>query len=93
MRLCKVWLFPSKHISNFYFAIKRATNPKKKVDVFKGSKLVASIGDTAYSDYPTYLKSHGSSYAEERRRLYHIRHNKDSTVQGSPGYYALRLLW
>jgi len=36
--------------------IKPSTNPKKKLDVFKGGKKVASIGGKGYKDYATYLE-------------------------------------
>jgi hypothetical protein len=73
--------------------VRPSTNPKKKVDVFEGGKKVASIGAIGFSDYPTYLKEEGKAVADERRRLYHIRHKKDEQKKGSPGYYASRLLW
>ena len=73
--------------------IRPSTNPKKKLDVFKGDQKVASIGAIGYSDYPTYLKEEGKTVAEERQRLYHLRHKKDSSKKGSAGYYAARILW
>jgi hypothetical protein len=39
--------------------IKKSTNPKKKLDVFKNDKKVASCGAIGYSDYPTYIKTKG----------------------------------
>jgi len=65
----------------------------KKIDVFKSGKKIATIGAKGYNDYPTYLKTKGKEYADERRRLYKIRHNKDRLVSDSNGYYADRLLW
>jgi hypothetical protein len=65
----------------------------KKIDVFKSGKKIASIGAKGYKDYPTYLKTKGKEYADERRRLYKIRHNKDRLVKNSNGYYADKLLW
>ena len=65
----------------------------KKIDVFKSGKKIATIGAKGYSDYPTYLITKGKEYADERRRLYKIRHNKDRLVKDSNGYYADRLLW
>jgi len=65
----------------------------KKIDVFKSGKKIATIGAKGYNDYPTYLKTKGKEYADERRRLYKIRHNKDRLVKDSNGYYADRLLW
>ena len=65
----------------------------KKIDVFKGDKKVASVGAIGYNDYPTYIQKKGKKYAEERRKLYKKRHQKDRTKKGSAGYYADRLLW
>lgn len=65
----------------------------KKIDVFKGGAKIASVGAIGYSDYPTYIKTKGKAYADERRRLYKIRHSKDRNVKGSDGYYADKLLW
>lgn len=66
----------------------------KKIDVFnsKGEKL-ASVGAVGYNDYPTFLFKYGKEYADERRRLYKIRHEKDRHVKGSAGYWADILLW
>jgi hypothetical protein len=69
-----------------------STTPGKKIDVYDGKKL-ASIGDTAYGDYPTFLKEDGKAFADERRRLYHIRFKRISNKVGTPGYYASLLLW
>jgi hypothetical protein len=65
----------------------------KKIDVFKNGEKIASVGAIGYSDYPTYIKTKGKAYADERRRLYKIRHSKDRNVKGSDGYYADKLLW
>jgi hypothetical protein len=69
--------------------IKPSTVKGKKIDVFEDGKKVASIGATGYKDYPTYLKENGKEYAEERRRLYHIRHTKKTLNEK----LALYLLW
>ena len=45
----------------------------KKLDVFKNDKKIASIGSAGMSDYPTYLKTKGKAFADERRRLYRKR--------------------
>ena len=39
------------------------------------------------------VKTKGKAYADERRRLYKIRHSKDRNVRGSDGFYADKLLW
>lgn len=66
--------------------LKVSSNPKKKIDVYKGSKKLASIGDINYSDYGTYLETKGKAYADERRRLYRIRHKGENN-------YSLKILW
>lgn len=73
--------------------VKPSTTPNKKIDVFKNGDKIASVGAKGYMDYPSYIKSHGKEYADERRRLYKIRHSVDRKVRGSAGYYADRLLW
>ena len=73
--------------------IKPSTNKKKKIDVFKDNKKIASIGAIGYSNYPTYIENKGIKYADERRKLYKIRHSKDLKQIGSNGYYANKLLW
>ena len=59
----------------------------KKLDVLDpmGRKL-ASIGDIRYEDY----LQHGDP---ERRRLYKLRHQKNRSIVGSPGYFADQILW
>ena len=69
--------------------VKPSTNPKKKLDVYKNGRKVASIGAIGYKDYPTYLKEDGIEHANERRRLYHLRH-KQPTIREQ---LALHLLW
>jgi len=92
----------SYHITKYTFdkadkigvIVKPSTNPSKKIDVFdKDNKLICSIGGIGYKDYPTYIIQDGKAFADERRRLYKIRHNKDINKKGTPGYYANILLW
>ena len=69
-------------------------NPKFKIDVYNGDKdYITSIGSPNYSDYPTYIKTHGKEYADERRRLYKLRHNKDRHIQYSRGWFSDNILW
>lgn len=69
--------------------IKPSANPKKKIDVFKNDKKIASIGAIGYSDYPHYVKEQGNEYADKRRSLYHQRHKGS----GIGEYYSKNLLW
>ena len=71
-----------------------STNKNKKIDVLDwNNNFIVSIGGIGYKDYPTYLLEKGKKYADERRRLYRIRHTKDRKVLGSAGYYADKILW
>jgi hypothetical protein len=71
--------------------IKPSKNPKKKIDVYKGKKII-SIGASGYKDYPTYMKQN-KTLADERRRLYKSRHEKDRHIKGTAGYFADQILW
>lgn len=73
--------------------VKPSENPKKKLDVFRDGKKIASVGARGYLDYPTYLKKFGSVVARNRRKAYKIRHAKDRKRKGTPGYFADQLLW
>jgi hypothetical protein len=43
--------------------------------------------------YDLHLKQSGIAYAEERRKAYKSRHEKDRKVLYSAGYYADKILW
>ncbi len=69
-------------------------NPKYKLEVYDwNGNFITYCGSPSYSDYPHYIEEKGKEYADERRRLYKIRHQKDRTKLGSRGYYADSLLW
>jgi hypothetical protein len=80
---------------NLGVTIKPSKNKNKKIDVFKNNVKIASIGNINYLDYPTMIiKNKGDkSIANERRRLYKLRHKSDLKVVGSNGYYANKILW
>lgn len=73
--------------------VKPSTNKTKKIDVYKKGKKIASVGARGYNDFPTFMKLKGKKYAQTRRRLYKMRHEKDRHVKGSRGFYADKLLW
>ena len=54
---------------------------------------MASIGAIGYGDFPTFTATKGKTFADEKRRLYKIRHAKDRVVRGTAGYYADNILW
>ena len=74
-------------------SVKASNNKNKKLDVFKKGKKVASIGDTRYKDFLLYKKTEGTKKANQRRRLYKIRHNKNRNKKGTKSYYADKILW
>jgi hypothetical protein len=72
--------------------------PDKKIAVFRNGVLVAQIGQRGYMDYHLYLKAEKAGkfpkgYANERRRLYKIRHKNDRNKFGTAGFYADKILW
>ena len=74
--------------------IKPSENPKYKLEVYdKNGEFITYCGAYGYKDYPTYIKERGQDYANRRRELYKIRHDKDRHKVGSRGYYADQLLW
>lgn len=73
--------------------IKPSTNAKKKIDVFKDKKKIASIGAYGYMDYALYKKKIGKKEADKKRKAYKARHEKDRKVKNSNGYYADQILW
>jgi hypothetical protein len=85
--------YTKKKAKELNVTVKPSTNKKKKIDVYKGNAKIASIGAIGYDDYPTYIIKKGKSYADERKRLYKMRHSKDLKIKDSPGFYANNLLW
>ena len=65
----------------------------KKLDVFKNDVKIATIGDSRYKDFPTYVIENGIEFANQRKRLYYLRHKKDIEKLDSYGLYAAKLLW
>jgi hypothetical protein len=74
-----------------------STNKKHKLDVYDlEGNFIASVGAIGYLDYPSYklLEQQGKypkGYADERRRLYKLRHKGD--INHYRGYLANELLW
>jgi len=86
--------YTKKQATKLGVIVKPSTVQGKKLDVYnkKGEKL-ASVGAIGYGDYPTFIKTKGKEYADVRRRMYKIRHQKDRHKRGSAGFYADKLLW
>ncbi len=74
--------------------IKPSKKKDSKTDVYDNlNNYITSIGNKNYNDYPNYILEKGKKYAEERRRLYKLRHEKDRNIKNSRGYYADKILW
>ena len=67
---------------------------KKKIEIYDEDGLyMFSIGQKGYKDYSIFLEEKGKEYADERKRLYKIRHNKTRHIKGSPSYFSWKILW
>ena len=89
----KIKEYTRKQAKKLGLTVKPSVVKGKKIDVFKDGKKVASVGAIGYNDYPTYMSSMGKEYADNRRRLYKIRHEKNRHKVGTNSYYADKLLW
>tara|TARA_R110000822_G_scaffold12486_3_gene45151 strand:- start:269 stop:547 length:279 start_codon:yes stop_codon:yes gene_type:complete len=85
--------YSRKQAKKIGVTIKKSKVKGKKIAVFKKGKKVADVGALGYKDFPTYTKTKGKVYANKRRKLYKIRHQKTRTKKGSRSYYADRILW
>lgn len=70
-----------------------SSNFRKKLDVLRNGRKISEIGATGYMDYDQYIRTEGLAFANERRRLYKLRHEKDRHRKGTAGYYADKILW
>jgi len=70
--------------------IKPSNDGKHKIDVYNKKGFITSIGALGYNDYPTYLNTKTKEYADNRRRLYNIRHKNDNNIKGK---LANLILW
>jgi hypothetical protein len=78
---------------NLGVEIKPSENIKKKIDVFKDGKKIASIGSAGHGDYFFYLKTKGHLFAENKKDQYKKRHWKDIDNKDKNGFWAYTLLW
>jgi len=73
--------------------IPTSSNSRKKLDVYRNRKKISEIGATGYMDYDGYIRKEGIAFANERRRLYKLRHENNRNRKGTAGYYADKILW
>lgn len=68
--------------------------PKYKIKIYdKNGIFMFYGGNSQYSDFPSYMQSHGKEYADSRRELFRIRHRKEIENEGSRGWWIAQLLW
>jgi hypothetical protein len=94
----KITDYSRKQAKRLGVIVKPSTNSKKKIDVFRNGKRIATIGAKGYNDYPTYLSMEKSGkvppgYAAERRKLYKLRHRGNLDKRNKNGYFANQILW
>ena len=89
----KITNYTKQQAKKYGLTVKPSKKKGKKIDVFKNGKKVASVGAIGYGDYPTYKRTKGKKYADQRRKLYKIRHQNNRTKKGTNGWYADKLLW
>tara|TARA_R100000655_G_scaffold90950_1_gene131630 strand:- start:80 stop:340 length:261 start_codon:yes stop_codon:yes gene_type:complete len=75
-----------KNAAKIGVEVKASTRKGKKLDVFKGDKKVASIGNLDYEDFLQHKD-------KERQKNYKARHQKTRTKVGTASYYADKILW
>ena len=73
--------------------IKPSKTKNKKIDVYKNGDKIASICFIKNLDYPNHILKNGLDYANQRRKLYRLRHKKDINNKSGNGYWANNILW
>lgn len=78
--------------------VKHSRKAEKKLDAYKDGEYIVSFGAKGYKDYHLYKKEYGQSVANEKRKQYKARHEKDRNVKYrngklTAGYLADKILW
>ena len=89
----KILPYTNKRAEEYGVKVIPSQKKNKKIDVIYNGDVIASVGDVRFLDFPNYIKLYGLEYANNRRRLYWMRHAKDIKRVGSPGFWAAVLLW
>jgi hypothetical protein len=63
----------------------------KKISVFRGDEYLGSVGAIGYDDYYSFKRKYGLEVANEHKRRYLQRHEKDR--YSGKGKLAAILLW
>lgn len=78
--------------------LKASKNKDKKLDAYKDNVFQASFGGKGYKDFHRYMKEDGQQVANQKRKQYKARHEKDRKVKYrdgklTAGFLADRILW
>lgn len=78
--------------------VKQSRNKEKKLDAYKDNVFQASFGSKPYKDYHLYKKEYGQKVANEKRKQYKARHDKNRKVKYregklTAGWLADKILW
>ena len=84
--------YSKKQAKKLGVKIQPSEKKNKKIDIIFKNKII-SIGDSRYKDYGIFLKEEGKVIADEHRKAYKLRHNKDRKIRNSKGYWADKILW
>jgi hypothetical protein len=95
MTIYKILPYTYKKAKQLGLTVFPSDNPKYKIEIYdeETGAFLYYGGNPKYSDYPHYIQSHGKQYADNRRRLYRIRHSKEIANKGSRGWVINKLLW
>ena len=89
----KIKEYSYKQAEKLKVIIRPSTIKKKKNDVYKNNKKIASIGNVHYKDYPSFIEEKGKKYADERRKLYKNRFKNTMNIKNTPSFFATKILW
>ena len=89
----KITDYSIKQAKKLHVDIKPSKKKNKKIDIYKDDKYIASIGDSRYFDYATYIKLIGKKEADKHRYRYKKRHEKDRHIKNSASFFADQILW
>lgn len=78
--------------------VKPSSVKGKKLDAYKDGVKQASFGAVGYKDYHLYKKEQGEQVANQKRKQYKSRHEKDRHIKYrngklTAGYLADKILW
>ena len=84
--------YSKKQAKKLGVKIQASEKKNKKIDIIFKNKII-SIGDRRYKDYGIFLNEDGKVIADEHRKAYKLRHNKDRKIKNTKGYWADKILW